>query len=215
MAATATNSNAGKKAGVDQGAIAIGAVYAKAFLGAAGQAKKTDALIAEFDSFVNDVLAKLPKLEAVLASGVVAVEDKLVILKKALAAQASPMFLNFLKVVANHGRLDALRAIYQAVQEQHAAAQNLIPVELITASPVDEALATRIAQSIARVVGGTPVLKRVVQPDLIGGMVLRVGDTLYDASVATQLEKVRGQMINRSVHEIQSRRDRFRNSEGS
>ena len=54
-----------------------------------------------------------------------------------------------------------------------------------------------------------------VDPDLIGGIVLRVGDTVYDGSVATQLEQLREQMIDRSVHEIQSRRDRFRHSDGN
>ena len=44
---------------------------------------------------------------------------------------------------------------------------------------------------------------------------LRVGDTVYDGSVATQLAQMREQMINRSVHEIQSRRDRFRHPDGN
>ena len=52
-------------------------------------------------------------------------------------------------------------------------------------------------------------------PSLIGGVVLRVGDTVYDGSVARQLEQVREQMIDRSVHEIQSRRNRFGHSAGN
>jgi len=56
---------------------------------------------------------------------------------------------------------------------------------------------------------GEPVLVRVVDPDLIGGIVFRVGDTVYDGSVASRLEQLRQQMIHRSVNEIQRRRDRF------
>jgi F-type H+-transporting ATPase subunit delta len=54
-----------------------------------------------------------------------------------------------------------------------------------------------------------PVLVPRVDPHVIGGVVLRVGDTVYDNSVATQLQRLSGQIISRSVHEIQSRRDRF------
>ena len=53
-----------------------------------------------------------------------------------------------------------------------------------------------------------------VRPELIGGLVMRVGDTVYDGSISTRLNKLRQQMIDRSVHEIQSRRDRFRSPEG-
>jgi F-type H+-transporting ATPase subunit delta len=45
--------------------------------------------------------------------------------------------------------------------------------------------------------------------------VLRVGDTVYDGSVATRLARIRDQMIDRSVHEIQSGRDRFGSAEGN
>ena len=55
-----------------------------------------------------------------------------------------------------------------------------------------------------------PYWRAVIDPELIGGVVVRVGDTVYDGSVATNLKQLRQQMINRSVHEIQSRRDRFR-----
>src|SRR5207253_2562808 len=50
---------------------------------------------------------------------------------------------------------------------------------------------------------------KTVVLDLLGGMTVRVGDWLYDASVRTQLETIRNQLITRSSHEIQSGRDRF------
>ena len=54
-----------------------------------------------------------------------------------------------------------------------------------------------------------PILESAVDPDLLGGLVVQVGDWLYDASVRTQLETLRNQLITRSSHEIQSGRDRF------
>ena len=62
---------------------------------------------------------------------------------------------------------------------------------------------------------GEAIARRLVDEALIGGLVLRVGDTIFDGSVATRLARVREQMITRSVHEIQSRRDRFSSPEGN
>jgi F-type H+-transporting ATPase subunit delta len=85
-----------------------------------------------------------------------------------------------------------------------------VPVQLATATPIDEAFAERIARSLAPLAGGSPELERVVDAKLIGGIVVRVGDKVYDASIANQLRKLRQQLMERSAHEIQSRRDRFR-----
>jgi len=70
-------------------------------------------------------------------------------------------------------------------------------------------------KQVSKTLGGTPVLHERVDPAVIGGVVVRVGDTIYDASVARQLETMRQQMIDRSAHEIQSRRDRFRYPAGN
>ena len=66
-----------------------------------------------------------------------------------------------------------------------------------------------------KLVDGEPELLVEVDPEMIGGIIVRVGDVVYDASIATQLNKVRQDMIDRSAHEIQSRRDCFRNPEGN
>jgi F-type H+-transporting ATPase subunit delta len=80
---------------------------------------------------------------------------------------------------------------------------------------LDEVFSRNLAASLHKLLGGQPELEPSVDPQLIGGIVLRVGDTVYDGSVARQLAQVREQMINRSVHEIQSRRDRFRHPGGN
>ena len=86
---------------------------------------------------------------------------------------------------------------------------------MITPAPLDEAVASRLADSLQKSLGKKPFFETKIDASLIGGVMLRVGDTVYDASVATQLEKIRTQMIDRTVHEIQSRRDRFRSAKGN
>jgi len=194
----------------DVGLEQIADVYAQAFLGATQRTGQTDELVEELESLVEDVLARFPAFAAVLASPRVSHEEKLGVLDRVLGGRASPLLLNFVKVLSRHGRLDCLRAIQRHVRQRYEQMQGLVHVRLASAHPIPDELAERIANRLRKMAGGEPVLERVVDERLIGGAVLRIGDTIYDGSVATQLENMRAQMIDRSVHEIQSRRDRFR-----
>lgn len=202
---------------INVGAEQIGAVYAKALLGAAQKQgdQAMAAVIEELDALVHDVLAQSPKLEAVFASVLIKPAEKTGLLERIFQGKVSPLLLNFLGVLAKHGRLDVLRAIQQQARKLYDDIRGLIRVKVVTATPLGEALTDGLTKNLQSLFGGNLSVEHEVVPDLIGGVVLRVGDTVYDGSVATQLKQVRQQMITRSVHEIQSRRDRFRHSGGN
>ena len=185
----------------------IAEVYAEAFLNAA---ESPDDALDELGSFV-DVLRELPKFDTVISSAMVQAEEKLSLIDKAVGNQASPTFKNFLRVVAKRGRLDILRAIHSEAAKIVDKRRNRIPVTITTAVPLDEQVFGSLSEKLRVVVGGEPIIKSVVDPETIGGLVVRVGDTIYDASILTQLKNVRQQMIDRSAYEIQSRRESFRN----
>ena len=171
-------------------------------------------LLAEFYSLLAVVLDPYPELERLLASALVSHEEKVDVLDRTLAAQASPLLLDFLKVVSRHGRLDCLRAIHQQTHELYERMRGQVTVQVSTAVPLSGDAAGRIAENLKNVLDGQPIVQEVVDPDLIGGVVVRVGDTVFDGSVATQLESLRQRMIERSAHEIQTRRDRVRDPAG-
>ncbi len=187
----------------------VGALYAKALLSATEAAGQTESVLLEFDSLIANVIDRQPKFESVLASGVVPAEEVVGVIDRAFAGRASPLFLNFLRVLASHGRLKNLRATHKAAHELYNKLRGRVQVRVTTATNLREEMATHIAGAIRGALGREPVLERRVDPDLIGGLVLQIGDTVYDGSVATQFERLRVQMLDRSVHEIQSRRERF------
>jgi F-type H+-transporting ATPase subunit delta len=204
-----------KSTAVNVGAQQVAAIYAKAFLGAAGTGGNAQGLVDELTTFVVEVLDPFPELEAVFSSGLVGHEDKSQILERVVGSRLSGPVVDFLKVISKHGRLDIVRAIHEEVLKLYDEQCGRIRVQLHTATPLEDRLAHSLVASLRKLLGGEPKLESSVDPELIGGVVLRVGDTVYDGSVARQLHQVREQMINRSVHEIQSRRDRLRHSGGN
>ena len=204
----------------DVGREAVASVYAEAFLNVGDSSGAMASLVETLESLVDDILDAFPKLEEILASQLVSHEEKAAIFDKVFGPRVPAVFLNFLKVVAKHERLDCLRAICKEVRRQYDERLGRVPVRLIAAAPIPTEMLAAIENSLKVLIAdGEPVLdydpNRDTNPELIGGAVLRIGDTIYDGSIATVLENVRKQMIDRSVHEIQSRRDRFRDPAGN
>lgn len=204
----------GQREQFDPSAVQVAGVYARALLGAAEKQGQSEDVLEELDGLVQDVLDPYPQFEAVLVSDVIAADEKLGILDRTLKGRVSDLLMNFLKVTARHGRLRLLRAIRRAAHQLYDELRGRVPVVVATAAPLDEGLAGRLAERLREITGGEPQLLHTVRPELIAGVVLRIGDTVYDGSVAARLNQVRAQMIQRSVHEIQSRRDRFRSPSG-
>jgi F-type H+-transporting ATPase subunit delta len=203
-----------EKPQADVGAQRVATVYAKAFLGAAVKSASADALVDEVMA-VAGVLRQFPDLDKVFASALVSEEDKVALLDRLFASQVSTSTLDFLKVLARHGRLELVRVVAWKLQDLYNELRGRVRVEVHTAIPLEPSLSRGLEASLRQLLGGEPQLESAVRPELIGGVVLRVGDTVYDGSVARQLEQVREQMITRSVHEIQSRRDRLRHPGGN
>jgi F-type H+-transporting ATPase subunit delta len=192
--------NAPTGAGADAEQVAL--LWAEALL--------TDSLLAEFDSLVADVLDPNPDLEEILASPQISHEEKVGILRRTLGSQASKPLLDFLQIVSRQGQFGRLRAIHRQTHELYRQVRGAVRVRVTTAVPLSAELARRVADQIRGLVGGEPIVEQEVDPGLIGGIVVRVGDTVYDGSLAAQLEGTRQRMIKRTADEVQARRDRFR-----
>ncbi|MBR5710830.1 MAG: ATP synthase F1 subunit delta [Thermoguttaceae bacterium] len=175
----------------DVSADQIGQVYAQSFIGALdNNPELVGQAVEEFDSFLTAYFDANPKFEEILSSRLISTEDKLDIINRTVTS-GSPMFLNFLKVVAKHERMDCLRAMYRQMYLQYEKMIQRLPITITTAVEITDQEAEKIGQSLIAQIGGNPIIQRKVDPSLIGGVVVRVGDTVYDGSVATQLKKLR------------------------
>jgi F-type H+-transporting ATPase subunit delta len=200
---------------VDVASQQVATLYAQALLDASAASGKIEETLAELDSFITEVLDKLPHLESLFTSALVADDKKAQLVDRLLKGRAGTILLNFLKTLGRHGRLDVLRSVHQVAQRLLDEQRKMVRVEVATASPLSDELTKQLTELVRAMFGRTPILEVQVRPELIGGIMMRVGDTVYDGSIATRLEQFRQQMIDRSVHEIQSRRDSFSSPAGN
>jgi F-type H+-transporting ATPase subunit delta len=185
----------------------IGTVYAKALLNVTEKQGKSEAVLDELGEFVA-VLDKLPKLAAVLASPRVPLDDKLRMVDKA-AAGADVDLVRFLKVVARRGRLDCLREIFQAARHQLHLLRHQVEVVVESAVPLDETQRQQIADQLRKSLQQDVLLDVRVRPELLAGLIVRIGDTVYDASVANQLTRLRDSMVEKMRQRIRQNPERL------
>jgi F-type H+-transporting ATPase subunit delta len=187
----------------------LGTVYAKALLAAAETSGAADQVVAELEAIVADVLDKLPQLDQLVRTPRLTHEERLPILDKAFGGKVSPTTLTFLKVVSRHGRLDCLRAIARAARKQLNTARGRVEVLVETAAPLSNPVRERITARLTQMLGSQVILQTRINEDLLGGLVVRVGDTVYDASLAAQLKRLQQVTLDKTKQTIRESIQRF------
>ncbi|HZL87092.1 MAG TPA: ATP synthase F1 subunit delta [Pirellulaceae bacterium] len=187
----------------------IGAVYAKALLGAAEKAGQTDAVVEELQSLIVDVLDKLPQLQAALSSPRIGHEEKAALIDRAFSGRMSDVLLRFLKVLSQHGRLDCLRAIAAAAQKQLNELQGRVEVWVTTAAPLSNPLRELIVKRLSALLGQEVVLKAQLDAEMVGGLVVRIGDTVFDGSVSSRLVQMRQAAVDKAATRFRQSLERF------
>jgi F-type H+-transporting ATPase subunit delta len=187
----------------------IARVYAQAFMDAIGKTGDPTAQIEEFRSFVFDVVEKLPKLKGILFSQLVPAESKEQMLDRMLKDKASVSVLNFFKVLARKERLPVVATIAQHLKKLDTERRGITDVEVRLATETDDSLLADIESRLRKALGREPAMHVTIDPDLVAGFVVRVGDRVFDGSIRTQLEHVRRAMIERATHSIETEPERF------
>jgi F-type H+-transporting ATPase subunit delta len=192
----------------------IARVYAEALYRAAAKRNQVDELLDELESLTGQLFKAHPQFEAFLASGVIGRDRKAGVIRSAFANRASELLLHFLLVLNDHERLDVLQPIVTAYRDLRDEKAGRLHIQVRSAVPLPDEQRERLRQELREAFDKEPVLETETDAELIGGMVVRVDDWVYDHSVRTQLETIRNQLIARSSYEIQSRRDRFGSPDG-
>ena len=192
---------------IDIGKQQIGNVYAKALLDAT-EKSGSDAVVAELGAIVGKLFRKEPRFEAALSSPRVTVPEKLKLIDRTLGGRISTDLLRFIKVVCEHGRLDCLSSMYQSARSMLNEKNGIVQVHMVTATPIDGAV-EQVKASLKQKLGAEVDVTLSVDPKLLGGLLIRVGDKVYDGSVARKLELLREQAVGQTVSQMREAGSKF------
>ena len=193
----------------DIGVERLAKVYAQAIIEAADRKQSRREVIDELAAMVHEVLPKVPKARIVFDSPKVTPEEKSAVINRICAGRVHPTTLHALHVLARHGRLGILSQVVAAARRQADEMEGRRQATFTSALPLDATEQSQIVASVEKAIGASVSPTFIVNPDLIGGLIVRVADTVYDHSVATSLVRLRARLKQRSIHEIQYGRDRL------
>ena len=165
--------------------------YAQAFFEIAGEEKRYEEYYRELDLF-SAILKENENLSEFLANPVVDQPEKKAVVGSILGKiRVSPLTANFLKLLVDKRRIGILSDIKECYRESMDRTLNKVRVSVKTAFPLTVELSARLQTGLEGLTGKH--VEMTVQEDssLLGGIVVRVGDTLYDGSIRTQLNNIR------------------------
>ncbi len=142
-------------------------------------------------TWVAEKLEGEPELRRLLASPLVPVGEKKRIAVEAFSGFLSPLTLDFVLLLLDKKREAYFPAVLREFRRLVDAAANVADVELVLASPADEPFLQEFAQRLQEATGRRVRLRSSVDPGLIGGLVLRIGDRRIDGSLRGRLARLR------------------------
>lgn len=166
--------------------------YAKSLLDLAVEQNNLEATLKDVQ--LLEATSKNRDFANVLRSPIIKADKKNEILKAVLGNRMSPLTNAFVNLLVSKGREANLPEIATAFISQYKEMKNIQTVKLTTATPASEALKGVIRNKVAASMPNAQIeLKEEVDPGIIGGFVLQMGDKLVDASVRRDLHDVKAQ----------------------
>jgi F-type H+-transporting ATPase subunit delta len=187
----------------DHGSTAIADSYAGTLLGLAEEAKNADTVITEFEDFVS-FMEKDAVFGDFMTNPAVDADDRAAVLEKHFRGKYSDLLVNTLQVVNKKGRGELLPLIYERFRLKLEEVRNEVDVHVTSAVELNDALRDKVRHAAAGVAGRTPRLVEEVDPGILGGLVVRIGDKKLDSSVVNRLHQFRETLDERASREIHS-----------
>jgi F-type H+-transporting ATPase subunit delta len=163
--------------------------YAKALLDIAQEQQKIDEVAADMD-YLKKVNKETLDFQILLKSPVVNSQKKIEIFNS-LFGSFSNVSLMFIELITKNRREGLLAEIADAFEDQLNVLRGIVPVKIISACKLDDGLRKEIIKKIEANVNGTPKIVEEVNPEIIGGFIIKIDDKQFDASISRQLNNLK------------------------
>jgi len=173
----------------------VSRVYAQALLELGQAGGQSDTLAQEAGELLS-LLNSEPDLCRLLSSRALNSAQRSSAVERLFKGKVSDVLYRFLQVVNRKGRLNSLGGILHAYLALIAEGRGELDVDVFVAEALSDSAGQGVAESIGSAMNKKVRLREHVDPELIGGLKVRVGDRLIDGSVATQLRIIKRRLID-------------------
>ncbi|MBL8605327.1 MAG: ATP synthase F1 subunit delta [Myxococcales bacterium] len=165
--------------------------YARALLMIGNEENRLEALTREVKA-VGDVVRASDELTALLSNPVVSAEGRRAVMKEITAKLGlTPTTRNAILLLTDRRRGALIPEVADALQALNDEKAGKLQAEVTSAVPLSDAQYVRLGRVLEKLTGKSISLQRKIDPALIGGVVARIGDKVYDGSVRTRLDEIR------------------------
>src|ERR687897_1945984 len=167
--------------------------YAEALLRVADAEGELDAVERRLFAFA-ELLERETRVRDALLDPSLPIENKRQLIADSLREGANPLAVNLLGFLVEQGRAREIGRIVEALAEVVAATRERAVAEVRSAVPLREAPGKKLADALTRATGRPIEIRVIVDPSVLGGVVARVGDEVFDGSVRARLIGAREQL---------------------
>jgi F-type H+-transporting ATPase subunit delta len=172
----------------------------------AGGRERVEETLGELEEII-DLARANPKFAELLTSRAISAAARRGSLERIFRGRVSDLTLNFLLVLNARGRLHCLTGILSAFDSLVQQRLGRVEIDVTTADKLDAESLASLRQRLAQALGREVVIHAYVDPSIIGGIKLRIGDQLVDASLASRLRRLRDVLRNKGFEALRSRID--------
>lgn len=172
--------------------------YAEAFFSIAREADKIDAYQAELEQVIT-AITEIDGMKDYLDHLLVPAREKKELVQKVFGEQLSAMTMNFLFMVIDKRRESYLEFIYREYVEMADESRNIKQAELYAAREVPQSELEALQERLSATTGKKVVLKLTVDPALLGGAKIRMGDQIVDGTAAKKLQMLKEKLKNAKI----------------
>lgn len=166
--------------------------YAKALLELAVDQQKVDAIEANMQRILS-AATETNEFQVFLNSPIINIDKKIDVLNK-LFGEFEPLTLSFIALITKNGRERFITEIAHSYISQVKEYKGIVPITITSARALDAATKANIIAKISATVKGTLEITEIVDETIVGGFIVRMGDKQFDASVATQLLRMKQEL---------------------
>ncbi len=176
----------------------VAKVYASALLDI-GQEKNILARIEEELGFISSLLAEDRDLMLYFSAPGVSNDAKKAFVDKVFSGELSEITVNFLKVLIDNNRQLSIRDIHQSLIELIDIVNNRQRVKIVTSSKIDTDVLKKIKDTLENKFKKEIIVEEVIDANIIGGIVIKIGDLIIDGSIAKDLKNIKEKLLYSKV----------------